>query len=363
MKNIKRIGLTLCSLSTLLFVSSCSSDPTPEPEVEPEITIHDYNNMFLMTSKAIGESIMLEFAEEDLKKDIWIDLNNDHRKGADEIVTQQRTAYTIQSQIFHICGDVSELDCHGNELTIVGTYGNEALQELRCDHNHLEGLDLTHNSKLTKLHCQSNDLFYLNVGENSQLKTLSCEDNQIEFIYISEPQFSSLQHNEFMWTKDAEATYNTHEFSYGNLSYIELVTKKRIGETIRLVFSEKELSRTVWVDLNNNKTQDEGEKVTAINTLYTLQSQTFRIYGGVTFLNCSRSQLTSLDMHRNHSLSTLYCFANQLTTLDVRGLERLWTMDCSSNSIDKILVNEQQFERISSRWTKDEGATYIAMKE
>jgi len=319
--------------------------------------------MLLMTSKAIGESITLEFAEEDLKNDIWIDLNNDHRKDVDELVTNKRNVYTIQSQVFHICGEISKLDCHDDELTIVSTYNNEALQELRCDHNHLDRLFLTDNSKLTELHCQSNDLTYLNLGENSELKTLSCEDNQIEFIYISEPQFSSLQHGEVVWSKDAEAMYNIHKFSYDDVSYIELVTTKKIGETVRLVFSEEELSRAIWIDLNNNKIQDDGEALTAINALYTLQSQTFRIYGPVTFLNCSRCELTSLDMGRNHSLDTLYCFANQLTTLDVRGQECLWIMDCSNNSIDKILVNEEQFARIPDGWAKDAGATYVATME
>ena len=58
--------------------------------IDPEPTIHDYNHMLLMTSKAIGESITLEIAEEDLKNDIWIDLNNDHRKDVDELVTNKR---------------------------------------------------------------------------------------------------------------------------------------------------------------------------------------------------------------------------------------------------------------------------------
>ena len=71
--------------------------------------------------------------------------------------------------------------------------------------------------------------------------------------------------------------------------YIELTTGKTVGEKVDLYMEVNEEDEAgVWLDLNGNGKWDEGidQKPTEFgeNIEYTLQAQTFRIYGKVFFI-------------------------------------------------------------------------------
>lgn len=59
-------------------------------------------------------------------------------------------------------------------------------------------------------------------------------------------------------------------------------------------------------------------------------------FTGLTSLDCSANQLTSLDLTGLTKLAVLYCSGNNLTTLDLTGLTRLIDLDCSVNQLTTL---------------------------
>ena len=102
--------------------------------------------------------------------------------------------------------------------------------------------------------------------------------------------------------------------------YIVLTTDKAVGEKIELdIYASDEYKAGVWLDLNGNGKWDEGidEKPTQFNKKikYTLQAQTFRIYGIVRYLECPNNQLTGVDISHTSALTRLYAAENNLPSI------------------------------------------------
>lgn len=100
--------------------------------------------------------------------------------------------------------------------------------------------------------------------------------------------------------------------------YIVLTTKKAVGEKISLGIKAAEADKAgVWVDLNGNDKWDEGidQKPVFDGDDYTLQAQTFKIYGKIGFLNCSDREITALDISHNPALTELFAFYNNLPSI------------------------------------------------
>ena len=100
--------------------------------------------------------------------------------------------------------------------------------------------------------------------------------------------------------------------------YIVLTTKKAVGEKISLGIKAAEADKAgVWVDLNGNDKWDEGidQKPVFGGGDYTLQAQTFKIYGKIGFLNCSDREINALDISHNPALTELFAFYNNLPSI------------------------------------------------
>ncbi len=122
-----------------------------------------------------------------------------------------------------------------------------------------------------------------------------------------------------------------------------LTTAKAVGETIKLRIRAKEADRpNVWIDLNNNGTNDDGEDNVNIgnNKHYNLGAKTITIYGKVTHLVCSSNQLTQLDVSKNKALTELTCGLNELIQLDVSKNTALMLLDCMVNQLTKLDVSK-----------------------
>ena len=100
--------------------------------------------------------------------------------------------------------------------------------------------------------------------------------------------------------------------------YIVLTTKKAVGKKISLSINAAEADKAgVWVDLNGNDKWDEGidQKPVFGGGDYTLQAQTFKIYGKIGFLNCNDREITALDISHNPALTELFAFYNNLPSI------------------------------------------------
>ena len=131
--------------------------------------------------------------------------------------------------------------------------------------------------------------------------------------------------------------------------YIVLTTKKAVGKKISLNINAAEADKAgVWVDLNGNDKWDEGidQKPVFDGDDYTLQAQTFRIYGKIYNLNCGDNQLTAIDISQNAALTRLLVEGNNLSS--IAHLEHLKELSIDSHTLlASSLPKELTFLRIN----------------
>ncbi|WP_298888844.1 leucine-rich repeat domain-containing protein [uncultured Porphyromonas sp.] len=73
---------------------------------------------------------------------------------------------------------------------------------------------------------------------------------------------------------------------------------------------------------------------------YTLTSETVTIRGDVTYLDCYKNNLKSLDVSGCTSLTALECYENQLTSLDVSKNTALTKLECQKNQLYRLDVSK-----------------------
>lgn len=93
----------------------------------------------------------------------------------------------------------------------------------------------------------------------------------------------------------AQQVASGHEWDYDLSEYFELTSALNVREQEKLFFKG---GSNVWIDLNNNQQFEDGEQALVNTTnynMYTLGSQTIRIYGQVKEFLCRDSKLTAVD--------------------------------------------------------------------
>lgn len=113
--------------------------------------------MLLTTQKAAGEKINIliqaKAADED---NLWIDLNNNGTKDADEKMTINWASYTLGAQHIAIYGKATGLNCSDCFLTALDVRQNTYLTHLYCaNNNRIASLEVSSNSKLVSLYIPS----------------------------------------------------------------------------------------------------------------------------------------------------------------------------------------------------------------
>lgn len=92
----------------------------------------------------------------------------------------------------------------------------------------------------------------------------------------------------------------------------------------------------IWIDLNDNKTRDEGEAVTRFGkerVCYVTGVRTVTVYGKITALNCAENNLTRVTTSGFSYMETLDCSSNRIAELDVNRCNLLRELICSGNTI------------------------------
>ena len=153
--------------------------------------------------------------------------------------------------------------------------------------------------------------------------------------------------------------------STGETEYkIILATNKypAANETIRLIINAALPDRSdIWIDLNNDKVQDGGEKVHIfgmfVNYPLTI-TNTVTLYGKITLLNCANNELTALDVSKNKALTWLRCDDNNLSTLDVSENTTLATLYCAKNQIKEAGMTAL-LNGMPARLAADDAKAYI----
>jgi len=119
-------------------------------------------------------------------------------------------------------------------------------------------------------------------------------------------------------------------------------TTKNVGESVRLHIDAAEADRAdIWLDLNNNGKKDSGEDDITFGgwAFYALGAQTVTIYGKVAAFNCSKQNLTALDVSNNPALQVLVCSHNSLSVLDLSKNTGLMCLYSHRNQIKKTAMD------------------------
>ena len=144
--------------------------------------------MILTTTNSVGGTIRLNIdAASDDRAVVWIDLNNNGIKDANEanITFGSFKNYTLGAQTVTIYGNVTVLDCSNNSLTVLDLSKNTALTYLGCCGNSLTTLDVTKNIALQQLDCYQNSLTTLDVTKNIALIELLCFENLLTSLDVT----------------------------------------------------------------------------------------------------------------------------------------------------------------------------------
>ena len=206
--------------------------------------------------------------------------------------------------------------------------GNQSLTELKCDNCNLQNLYLSGCSALTQLSCNNNyNLQTINgLDACPALENLSCyccaltslddlQDLQyLRVVVCSANNLASLVLNNMpslvqLWVDD-NSQLTSLECAYND----ELVSLNVTG-----------CSQLSWVTCESNPSLTE---ITGLSDCTAL-----------TFLDCMRCQISSLDIAHHTNLEELWCQYNNLTSLDVSSCTSLELISAHSNQIASMNVS------------------------
>lgn len=158
-------------------------------------------NIVLKTELPIGSQIALNLGESN--NVVLTGVKEEYQQGDYE---EGRYLYTLTSQSISISGDISELDCNGQQLTAahlkdlpnlyyVELHSNKlaqftasncpAIEELYLSNNQLEMLDVSNMEELSTLDCSTNALTSLIFSGCESLSSLWCHRNRLSAIDLS----------------------------------------------------------------------------------------------------------------------------------------------------------------------------------
>ena len=284
-------------------------------------------------------------------------------EGCDKTSIQSGEAETLQvnadSKIV-IKGNITKLDCSGNQLLALNIEGINSITELNCSRNQLTSLHVQNNSSLEVLNCFSNQLNLLDAHGLSNLKELNCYANQLISLNLQGcsslislacggNQLNSLDVNDCTLLKTLNCYSNQlNLLDVSKLTALETLScySNRLTE-----LNVQNLTMLKMLYLNANKISElDVHELKFLETLLCssnkLQTLNVQNCSALRKLNCNTNQLTSLDVSTLTSLKHLYCNENMLESLDVTKLNALIELVCSYNDLTSLDVHDLPLQRL-----------------
>ena len=191
---------TVFALAAVVMMSSvftaCSKDNNDDNDGTPVITA--------TTSKAVGETIEIQFAKTDVLPEV---------EGLEQVKKDEgKVTYKILSQTFRVKGEITlfcvnsggltkveftpgsrltYIDLDGNQLSSLDVSMLSELDGFRCGRNNLKALRLAHNPKLRLLGCQENQITRLDLSKNTAMDLIICYKNQLTGTSLKLPRVKS----------------------------------------------------------------------------------------------------------------------------------------------------------------------------
>ncbi len=238
--------------------------------------------MTMTTEKESGEWV-LNLQPGSQAQNVWVDWNGNGQYDAGE--ENYSNVHAIDSKTITIYGQIVDMECAFNQLTL---------------------LDITHNPDLEVLFCQSNVLKTLDLGKSAKLNLFDCSFNQIKALDCSAMTL-------------AEEIYCDRNLVLESLVLPATSTLTRVDCYINKL---KNLDVSGLPNLFLLYCDD--------NELQSLDlSQNPKLMGCI----CSGNRIASLEVSHNTKLRTLKCDNNPTGNLDVDGIMQLSTLVCYSMGI------------------------------
>lgn len=333
----------------------------------------------MQTSKAVGEKVTLTISANGNVEILGVSNPGDFKNHA-------LKSYTLTGQQVTIKGDILELDCSQNQITLLELSSCNSLSSLKCFENELTTLNLSECPKLNWLKCSQNKLSDLDLSKCLLMERLICGDNQLNSINITgckklqgvscelnrikDEDMKKLIYNlpdrsdenisgqfyvvdssnsneknicnklqtviaknknwKVLYTKD-NIKWEDYEGSNVPAGVIIMTTSKNKGETIKLQIEGT--GDIVIEGVSNPNDYKNGNMIT-----YNLKGSMVAISGEVSKLECPDNMLTDIDISDNPKIKSLNCTKNRLNKLNAAQCEMLDKLDCSDNQIENLNI-------------------------
>ena len=233
------------------------------------------------------------------------------------------------------------------------------LRVLNCSKANLQELDLTACPKLEQLYCNDNMLETLIFDKHSYLYRVECQENNLTSLNVFE-KFGTPQYidkwrpsQDFYYTITgdrgeayiyrASESENLHKWTYLNFEFSEIPRWHYDPDddyewpewdwefTDKL--NEVGISGYCYPDQYDEVTNpDIPVQYTKYSELQNPQSTSLR------YLDCSKNNITNLQLLWADKLEELYCWNNKLTDLNLSPSTQLWRLRMSNNKVTSLDV-------------------------
>jgi Leucine-rich repeat (LRR) protein len=244
---------------------------------------------------------------------------------------------------------MSTIYCQNNQLTKLILPSGSMISSLWCFNNQLTSLDLSGAQGLGDLQTQNNQLTTLNVSANAYLKTLLCNDNNLTSLNIKNGNNKNIPDSSFNATNNP----NLHCIDVSDVAYARAnwkhvdpgVTFSRDCSGTQVVSIPDANFKSALVKNSTINTNGDNEiQVTEAEVVTTLNvpNQNIASLAGIDQfvslenLNCSKNQITALDVRASKALKQLRCSENLLASLNVTGLDNLNQLRCDNNKLTNL---------------------------
>ena len=258
------------------------------------------------------------------------------------------TLYCYNNKLTYLyvgsCHNLYYLDCSNNQLdrNFLGFLTSDVLEYLNCSNNKLNGncsfiwkkklkkLDFSNNPYATNLYCNGLQLTDLNVSGCTSLTEIDCSSNQLTSLNNIPTSVQTL---------NCSSNKLSGSFELINRSALtSLNISNNPSLTTLNCYGNKLTSLNISGCSALTKLYCQSNQLTAISDIPTSLQQIDCSYNKIsgTFNLSNRSALTSINIHNNPNLTTLYCYSNSLTFLNAQYCSSMTKLVCNHNQLTSL---------------------------
>jgi Leucine-rich repeat (LRR) protein len=257
------------------------------------------------------------------------------------------------------CPNLTKLYCWNNQITGINFADNPNIDSVDCGFNLITSLDFSDNPNLKSIECGDNSLTSLDLSANNQLTYIRCANNQLTSLNIQNGNNANLTFfsatgnpNGLCAQVDDPAMMNTN---WPNSLPSASSFSANCGIcTINIPDANFKAALLANAAINTNANQEiECSEAAAYTSFINVSNSNIsdltgiEAFTGITMLNCSVNQLSSLDLSANTALVNLNCTGNFISNLNISNCLSLEQLFCSVNQITELdLSNHIYLEQI-----------------